>query len=134
SFRNDDQSIDEILGVTFWGGKYLPGLNEGESSLEKAADLILALGSKVMKIAVGNLASQYPLDTWDLSGITYAVDKLKLDPFKNIFDKPFKTYFISIPEHKNINWRNGVDEIEKQYVNDEFYRITKYLLESYKNT
>lgn len=132
-YDNSKNELKSVLGVTYWGGKYIQ-LNSHEDSLTAAVREISALGSKVIKVACGNVEKQYPLD--DFSGYVFerSVDVLKADKFKKVFDSDFETFYICVSERKGVNWRDGMLDAEKKYVSDEFYEMTKYLLNTYKNS
>lgn len=133
AFDNSSAPLEERLGVTWWGGKYLPGSWTGDS-ISAACDLVEALGSKVVKLACGDLSKQYPLD--DFSGATFngTADVLKHPYFAAAFARPFKTYYLSAPERRAVNWRDGMNAEEKAYVESEFYEMTKHLLTTYRGT
>lgn len=133
-FDNSQNPIAERLGITCWGCRYMPDLEAEENSLLRGAEYILEAGGKVIKIACGDLRVQYPLDDW--SGVTFerSVDVFRHDVFRTLFAMDFKTFFISVPERSAINFRDGVSKEEEAYVEEEFYQMTKYLLETYKGS
>ncbi len=133
-FDNTLSPISERIGVTNWGARYMPDLDDGEYSLLKGASYISELGSKVIKIACGSPDKQYPLDDFSSLNMVTCVDALKYSVYKDLFEMDFSTYFISITETARVAYADGVTEEEKQKVEEEFYQATKYLLETYRNT
>ena len=133
-FDNTQNPFASRIGVTDWGCLYMPGLGEGESSLVKGAEYIYGTGSRVLKIACGNLQAQYPLDDWSGQEFEHSADVFAHETFRTVFSMGFETYFISVPERNGIRFADGVSAEEQAYVEDEFYRMTKYLLETYRGS
>lgn len=133
-FDNSQNPIAERLGITCWGCRYMPDLEAEENSLLRGAEYILETGSKVIKLACGDLRAQYPLDDW--SGVTFerSADVFRHEVFRTLFAMDFKTFFISVPERSAINYRDGVSKEEAAYVEEEFYQMTKHLLETYEGS
>lgn len=132
-FDNSSSPYAEKIGVTNWGALYLPGIGI-ESALLYGARQVLETGSKVLKVACGDLSAQYPLDDWSNKTFEKSVDVFKDETFQELFSMGFKTFFISVPERKSIKFADGVSEEERAYVEEEFYLMTKYLLETYRGS
>ena len=133
-FNNSLNPLNEKIGVTNWGSAYMPDLNDDETSLIKGMEYIKELGSKVIKVACGNPSTQYRLDNFS-NNYSSSVDVFRESHFKVLFDsKWFITYFISVPERNQIIFSDGVSKEEREYVTSEFYKMTKYLLETYQGT
>jgi len=133
-FDNTLSPLNERIGVTNWGARYMPNLKDGEYSLIKGAEYIRELGSKVIKIACGNPATQYPLDDFSSLNMTGCVDALSFPIYKKLFEMDFSTYIINITEVNRANYADGMSVDELKTVENEFYQATKYLLETYKGT
>ncbi len=134
SFNNSNNSLNEKIGVTNWGAVYMPGLDSSDTSLIKGMNYIEELGSKVIKIACGNPSTQYPLDNFS-NNFSSSVDVFKEEHFKEVLDSThFTTYFISVPERNQITFHDGVTKEEREYVSNEFYEMTKYLLNEYQGS
>lgn len=134
SFDNTNNPLSSRIGVTDWGCLYMPDLEAGESSLLKGAEYVLGTGSRVIKVACGNLQAQYPLDDWSGETFEHSADIFAHETYRKLFSMGFETYFISVPERKSIKYIDGVSAEEQAYVEDEFYRMTKYLLETYQGS
>ncbi len=131
SFDNSSQPLSRRLGITCWGSLYMPDLEKGENSLLRGANHIRQMGSRVIKVACGNLSSQYPLDDWSGVHFERSVDIFRNDIFVRLFEMDFDTLFICVSERKGIRYVDGVSQEEYAYVENEFYLMTKYLLETY---
>lgn len=128
--------ISEVLGVTHVGGRYRftnkPFLKEG-------ADTIRHLGTKVIKLWFSKTSSTamqdsyYYNSSWP-SGVKTLKDLAETTYFKEVFNMPFKTYVLEAMDVDASYWKGGMT-LEKQLaVQNEFYELTKYLLQTYKNT
>lgn len=128
--------ISEVLGVTHVGGKYhftnKPFLKEG-------ADTIKHLGTKLIKLwfsRTGPTAMQdayYYNSTWP-SNIRNLKELAETDYFKEVFNMPFKTYVLEAMDVDASYWKSGMTLDKQLTVQSEFYELTKYLLQTYKNT
>lgn len=133
-FDNTLSPLNERIGVTNWGPRYMPNLKDEEYSLIKGAEYIRELGSKVIKIACGNPATQYPLDDFSSLNMTECADALRFPIYKQLFEMDFSTYIINITEVNRANYADGMSNDELKTVENEFYHATQYLLETYKGT
>jgi hypothetical protein len=128
--------ISEVLGVTHVGGRYhftnKPFLKEG-------ADTIKYLGSKVIKLWFSRTSSTAMQDSYFYSSswpsnIKTLRELAETTYFKEVFNMPFKTYVLEAMDVDASYWKGGMT-LEKQLtVQNEFYELTKYLLQNYRNT
>jgi len=132
----DEQSarteLSDIIGITHVDGKYC--LTD-ENFLKEGADQILALGSRVIKVWFHNPQRSYPFNSqWpQMDGF---VETAKSPYFKDLFDRPFKTYvMMCFSAGRGAGYfRKGVDEQQKLDEQRQFYELTKHLLTTYKGT
>jgi len=128
--------ISEVLGVTHVGGKYhftnKPFLKEG-------ADTIKHLGTKVIKLWFSRTSptamqdAYYYNSAWP-SNIRNLKELAETDYFKEVFNMPFKTYVLEAMDVDASYWKSGMTLDKQLTVQSEFYELTKYLLQTYKNT
>jgi hypothetical protein len=128
--------ISQVLGVTHVGGKYhfteKPFLREG-------ADTIKYLGTKVIKLWFSRTSSSvmqeayYYNSTWP-TNIRSLKELAQTTYFKEIFNMPFSTYILEAMDVGASYWKNGMSAEKQLAVQNEFYDLTKYLLQTYKNT
>ncbi|HEY0074358.1 MAG TPA: SGNH/GDSL hydrolase family protein [Abditibacteriaceae bacterium] len=122
----------DVVGVTHVAGKYnftdKDFLNEG-------ADQILALGSRVIKVWFHRPQNSYPFNSqWP--EMKTLVEMAQAPHFKTLFDKPFTTFILEAyaPGRPDHYYKNGMTPQQIQRESDDFYALSKYLLETYKNT
>lgn len=128
---NTSSPMNQRVGITHWGGRYMPDLGD-RNSLILGAEKILATGTKVLKISCAKNA--YPLDDFSSLQAKECADFLKYAPYKSVFEMDFETFFINITEVDRAVWKDGMSEQEKNKVKQEFYNATKYLLETYEGS
>ena len=124
--------ISEVLGVTHVSGRYYftdkPFMKEG-------ADVINSLGSKVIKLwFTKDMKSSYSYNSsWPVT-MKSLTDLAQTPYMTELFTMPFKTYVLEATEFASTKWKDGVTAEEAKKVSDEFYDVSKYLLQTYKNT
>ncbi|HME51454.1 MAG TPA: hypothetical protein VKM55_04510 [Candidatus Lokiarchaeia archaeon] len=125
----------DIIGVTHVDGKYNVG-NTSIDFLDRGADEILALGSRVIKLWFKDPASAYSYNsTWPAS-FSSLVDMANYSYYRSVFSKPFTTYILEtfslgFPDGyflKNFTTANATEE-QRQ-----FYELAKYFLQAYQGT
>ena len=127
--------ISEVLGVTHVGGKYH---FTNKTFLKEGADTIKYLGTKVIKLWFSRTSSTsmqdayYYNSTWP-TNIRSLKELAQTNYFMEIFSMPFKTFVLEAMDVSSSYWKNGMTPNEQLAVQSEFYELTKYLLETYKN-
>lgn len=126
------KDLRDVIGVTHVDGKYYltdtDFLNEG-------ADQILALGSRVIKVWFHDPHRSYPFNSqWPR--IQSLVETAQASYFRELFEKPFTTYFLMAFSMGNDDayWRKGLTREQKFQERRQFYELAKYLLTTYKGT
>ena len=128
-------SISQRLGSTHvapnYGFQNTNILNEGAQRLQN-------LGTDVIKVWFHRCDQKYPQKSiWpDFDSL---VERAQHDYFQELFDRPFKTYFLSAYSHGNGPYgnhyfRDGITEPEYQEEVQQFEEFTRYLLEKYNGT
>ncbi|MHB1000286.1 MAG: hypothetical protein ACYC27_13680 [Armatimonadota bacterium] len=104
--------------------------------MNEGADKLLELGTRVIKVVISeNLSGYYTFNSkWPK--ITSLQQAAALPYFKELFDKPFKTYVLMTftPGKKILYFTEGMTPEDVKREQDAFYEFTKYLLTTYKNT
>jgi hypothetical protein len=124
-------NLNERVGITHVAGLYnfttKDYLNEG-------VDKVIETGSKTVKLwLTPQYASVYSFNSsWGT--ITSMTDLAKTSYYKDAFAKPLKHYILEAYEFTNYNWKTGLSTAQKNSINEEFYNLTKYLLETYDGT
>jgi hypothetical protein len=127
--------LNERIGVTYWGVRYEPFLDEYGFGIASARAELKKLGTKVTKLATLDLAQNYPFDDWSDAPLDSLVNVLKHPTFRQFLDdKFFITYFLSAYETNNVAWWDGLDTAEKAYITTSFYDAALYLLTEYAGT
>lgn len=123
-----------VMGTQTIGPKY--GFTSEDRLLETARK-VLSMGSDILKISLATKAYSMKED----AGISNLVDLVSRQPsFKAVFDMPFQHYVLwtyEMPDPvtgKKVSFRDGLDEWERKRIHDEFYGLTKYLLEHYNKS
>jgi hypothetical protein len=129
----EKRDIRDIVGCAHVAGKY--NLTD-KDFLNEGADQLLGLGTRVIKLwFTPRAASEYSFNSnWPKIGSL--VDLAKTPYFHAVFAKPFNTYILETftPHHDDGYWSDGMTAEEKAKEQDEFYRLSKYLLTTYKGT
>ncbi|MHC4462142.1 MAG: hypothetical protein ACYS30_12040 [Planctomycetota bacterium] len=126
------RELRDIIGITHVSGKYY--LTD-EDFLNEGAEEILALGSRVIKVWFDNPPRSYPFNSkWPK--MDSMVEMAQSPYFKQLFNKPFKTYILMCFSMGRGGgyWKNGITEQQKLDEQKQFYELTKHLLTSYKDT
>lgn len=131
-FAGKRAPLRDIIGVTHVNGRYF--LTD-EDYLNEGAEQILALGSRVIKVWFHKPQESYSFNS-DWPRMNNMVEIAKSPYFRELFDKPFKTYILmcfSMGSHEAY-FRSGMTEEQKADEKRRFYELTKYLLTTYKGT
>jgi hypothetical protein len=132
SKRDTRKELRDIIGVTHVDGKY--HLTD-EDFLNEGADQILALGSRVIKVWLHKPEHSYPFNSqWP--GMNTLVEIAKSPYFRELFDKPIKTYILmcfSMGADAGY-WRKGLTNDQKLKEQKQFYELAKHLLTTYEGT
>ncbi len=126
------EKVRDMVGVSHVAGKY--HFTEGDF-LNEGADKILELGSRVIKVWFLHPERSYPFNTkWPK--VNSLVELAQTEPFKKLFDKPFTTFILETyaPGRDDHYYKNGMTPVQIQRESDDFYALSKYLLQTYKNT
>jgi len=124
--------LADRLGVTHVAGTYHL---TNEPFLVEGAGQIAALGSRVIKLYLTVPPRQYPFNTtWP--EVRSLVDVARSSPFRSVFQMPFSTYILTTysagrQEHY---WLRGINESEARDETEQFYRLAKYLLTTYRGS
>jgi len=130
-----EKPLAERIGVTYWGARYEPFLEEYGSGMASARAQLKKLGVRVTKLATLDMEGNYPFDDWSGYPLDSLVHVLRHPVYRQFLDdKFFKTYFLSAYETNNVVWWDGLDAAEKAYVVTSFYDATLYLLSEYSGT
>jgi hypothetical protein len=124
------QPVSEILGVAHAAGRY--NFTE-EDYLNEGADLLLAMGTRVIKVFVTpDPASAYPFNSdWEPLPLD-AADLVSRPYFQELFAKPFSTFILVFTPALGPNpYLDGMDVNEINSEWDQAYRLTAYLLRTY---
>lgn len=124
--------VRDVVGVTHVAGKY--HFTDGDF-LNEGADKILELGSRVIKVWFHRPQNSYPFNSqWPESETL--VEMAQAPHFKTLFNKPFTTFILETyaPGRPDHYYKNGMTAQQIQQESHDFYTLTKYLLQTYKNT
>ena len=130
----ETKNIEDILGITAWGSVYK--LDDSKGQLEEMADEIAELNSTKIKVLLGpSYQTAYLYEDFGDTEYETMTDLAQTAQYTALFgDERFDTYAISASEMNQVNWRNGLTRVEREYVENEFYEFASYLLTTYKNT
>ena len=124
--------VRDVVGVTHVAGKY--HLTD-KDFLNEGADQILELGSRVIKVWFHRPQNSYPFNSqWPpMNSLT---EMAQAPHFQTLFAKPFTTFILEtyVPGRPDHYYKNGMTPAQIQRESDDFYALSKYLLETYKNT
>lgn len=127
----------EIVGSTHVKSNYYFGKKD---SLNEGADRLLEMGTQVIKVWF-YMVDEYPdvMYRWnsDWPRVDSLVEEAKLPYWKNLFDKPFKTYILQVMEMvpmQRYYWRDNFTPEQEQEVERQMYELAKYLLMTYQGT
>lgn len=126
--------IADRLGANHVDSSYVftdhNNLNEGAKRLQE-------LGSNVIKIWFHFLDEKYPYNS-DWPEFDDVVDIASHRYLQELFERPFSTYVLVaysfVEGDYNHYFRDGVSDQQYAQEANTFYRLTKYLLEEYRNT
>ncbi|MCK5775799.1 MAG: hypothetical protein KAH25_06480, partial [Bacteroidales bacterium] len=133
-----DSKNAEIIGSSHVIPRYYFG---EEDCLNEGADVLLEMGSKVIKIWYYNGGEtpdiMYPWNsTWTKA--TSLVDGLDNTHYTELFDKPFKTFVLNVASFvvswNPYYWKDNITQSQIDQEEDEFYEFTKALLKKYEGT
>ncbi|MHC4799114.1 MAG: hypothetical protein ACYTF1_20970, partial [Planctomycetota bacterium] len=122
-----------IIGSSHTSGKYY--FDAGRDHLNEGAVEIANAGMRVIKLwFTPNDPSGYYM--WSSPDWPESVSSLKALAehayWKELFCRPFETYILTIFEHRN--FRNGFPPSEQAQLEQDFYDLARYLLQTYNNT
>ncbi len=124
--------VRDVVGVTHVAGKY----NFTDSDfLNEGADKILELGSRVIKVWFMKPDTSYPFNSqWPPA--KNLVELAQTPYFKTLFAKPFTTFVLEtyVPGRGDHYYKNGMTAAQIQTESDDFYTLTKHLLQTYKGS
>jgi hypothetical protein len=123
-----------ILGVAHADGKYN---FTDEDYLNEGADRILDLGSRVIKVFVTptTIKDLYRFNTDWSPATTDVVELIHHQYFQELLAKPFTTFILVIPSVTGTGPAQFLDGLSREEADaeaDQMYRLTKYLLTTYK--
>ena len=129
----------EIIGSSHVIPRYYFG---EEDCLNQGADVLLAMGSKVIKIWYYNGGEMpdimYPWNSSWPTNITSLTDGLNNTHYSELFDKPFKTFVMNVASFVHPTnpyyWKDGITQSQIDQEEAEFYEFTKALLQKYAGT
>ncbi len=126
-------ALRDVLGVTHVRGTYC--LSERDF-LGEGVDEVAALGSRVVKLYLTTRPAQdYPFHSqWPETPTL--VDTASTPYFRAVFDKPLTTYILTVyaAGRDDHYWRHGVSDVQRRDEEQQFYRLARHLLQTYRNT
>lgn len=133
--ENERYPISQRVGSTHVAPDYTftdhNVLNEGAKRLQE-------LGSEVIKIWFHYLDEKYPQHSDWPSSFDSLVEQANHEYLRELFERPFKTYILSTysrrPGNYNHYFREGVSTAQYQQEVEEFYELSKHLLEAYRGS
>lgn len=137
----DDPTVGknaEIIGSSHVIPRYYFG---EEDCLNQGAEVLLDMGSKVIKIWYYNGGEtpdiMYPWNSNWTTGVTSLLEGLDNTHYTELFEKPFKTFVLNIASFVNYNpyyWKASITQSQIEQEEAEFYEFTKALLVKYAGT
>ncbi len=128
----------EIIGSSHVIPRYYFG---EEDCLNQGADVLLDMGSKVIKIWYYNGGEtpdiMYPWNSNWTTGATSLLDGLNNSHYTELFEKPFKTFVLNVASFVSSNayyWKDHLSQSQIEQEEAEFYEFTKALLKKYEGT
>ncbi|MHB0999715.1 MAG: hypothetical protein ACYC27_10765 [Armatimonadota bacterium] len=154
SILGNDRPLSEIIGATHSAGKY--HLTD-KDYLNEGADVLLEMGSKVLKVLYTGFPQRYYHYNHNWPKINSLIDLAETRYFQDVFAKPFTTYMLTafapgppdrpvLPELINQGGPSAIGEYDYHYFTagmtpddiewerNSFYEFSKYLLTKYKGT
>lgn len=128
----------EIIGSSHVRPTYYFG---NEDCLNQGADVLLEMGTKVIKIWYYNGREtpdlMYPWNSNWQTGVTSLVEGLNNTYYSELFEKPFKTFVLNVASFVTPDayyWRIYLSQNQIDQEEAEFYEFTKALLNKYEGT
>lgn len=123
----------DVLGAAHAGGRYS---FTGQDFLNEGADVLLALGTRVIKVwFVLDPSGPYP---WNPDGLPPAGDLVELagrPMYRRLFEKPFTTYFLVVPPVTgHSQFLDGMTAAETAAERAAFEALARHLLQTYAGT
>ena len=145
SFSSDETTTpkknknSEIIGSSHVIPRYYFG---EEDCLNQGADVLLEMGSKVIKIWYYNGGEtpdiMYPWNSIWPTNITSLTEGLDNTHYTELFEKPFKTFLMNVASFANPTnpyyWKDNISQSQIDQEEAEFYEFTKALLQKYEGT
>ncbi|MFA6072229.1 MAG: hypothetical protein WC810_27015, partial [Janthinobacterium sp.] len=136
-YLKNGKSVENTLGVTNAGARYV--LDSSVSCMKDGANKIFDLGSRVIKLwFTYNPKATYPYNCdWNKWNINNCVDLAQTDYYSEVFDMDFRTFVLethTFDYTKNslhVSWEDGMSGEECSRLEDEMYKLTKYLMIRY---
>jgi hypothetical protein len=132
-----EKSLADVIGATHVRGNYY--LTE-KDYLNEGADAILEMGSRVIKVWFYSDRHEHPQDIYRFNSDWREVDSLvegaKQPYYKELFSKPFSAYMLVVTAlgRPGGYWYAGITQQQALDEKQQFYELTKYLLETYQGT
>lgn len=131
----DEWPIAQRLGSTHVDPNYVfterDALNEGAGRLQE-------LGTEVIKIWFHYMDEKYDQHSDWPSSFETLVDRAEHPYLQELFDRPFETFILvaysESPGEINHYFRDGVSSAQYEQEVQEFYNLSKHLLETYRGT
>lgn len=132
------RDVSEILGSTHVMSNYYFGTQD---SLNEGADRLLEMGTKVIKVwfYMGSRQDPEAMYVWNSTWprVDNLVDGAKLPYWKELFNKPFKTYILTVMEMvpmEDYYWKEKFTEEQEAEVQRQMYELARHLLTEYQGT
>jgi hypothetical protein len=125
--------VREVLGASHAAGRYN---FTGEDFLNEGADVLLSLGSRVIKVwFVLDPSVPYPFNDDDLPPAEDLVELARRPIYQELFAKPFTTYFLVIPPVTGSpQFLDGMTAKERDDERAQFEALARHLLTTYART
>ena len=128
----------EIIGSSHVIPRYYFG---DEDCLNQGAEVLLEMGSKVIKIWYYHGREtpdiMYPWNSSWSTGATSLTEGLDNTHYTELFEKPFKTYVLNLASFVSPNpyyWKDELSQSQLDQEEEEFYEFTLALLERYEGS
>ncbi|HYN20139.1 MAG TPA: hypothetical protein VE078_04205 [Thermoanaerobaculia bacterium] len=131
AFPASATEVRDILGAAHAAGKY--NFSEDQDFLNEGADRLLELGTRVIKVWLQPDAERvYPFNSdWE-PPTTDVVELAQRTYYRQLFDKPFTTFFLVVPPVTvSSQFLDGMTAEESDAERDMAYRLAKLLLQRY---
>jgi len=126
--------IKFTIPILEWVGGEPPyvGVMKDEDAWRTQFDSVKIYGYKAT--STNSNSGSIPSNTLSAGKPSTMVELAQTVYYKELFSKPFNTFILEAYEFSQFNWKNGLSPNQVKIVKQEFYDLTKYLLETYKGT